>query len=172
MDTSVIKKVKFTNLVNIISVITSLLYVLLSIAYFVAMGNTLINGNEYEMLGFIFGLIGLPVVLVFMIIPIFRVIILILTINVNKKIKTGGKTTGLRISAGIMQIIDAVVSFIVFSFTSSFGLLLLTDPLHSAFGDGRLFSTIYLFLGLGLIIPVLAKGIVQIISAVMLFSVK
>ena len=67
MDTSAMKKVKFTNIVNIISVITSLLYVLLSVAYFVAMGNTLINGNEYEMLGFIFGLIGLPIVIVFMI---------------------------------------------------------------------------------------------------------
>ena len=71
-----------------------------------------------------------------------------------------------------MQIIDAVVSFIVFSFTGSIGLLLLTDPLHSAFGDGRLFSTIYLLIGLISIIPVVIKGIMQIISAILLFSIK
>ncbi len=172
MDTSAMKKVKFTNIVNIISVITSLLYVLLSVAYFVAMGNTLINGNEYEMLGFIFGLIGLPIVIVFMIIPVFRIIILILTINAGKKIKTGEKTTGLRISAGIMQTLDAVVSFIVFSFTGSIVPMLLTDPLQSAFGDGQLYSTIYLLIWLGTFVPAAIKGIIQIISAVLLFSIK
>ena len=56
MNTSVIKNVKFATIINIVFVVTSLIYVLLSLAYFLAMGNTMINGNEYEMLGFIFGL--------------------------------------------------------------------------------------------------------------------
>lgn len=172
MDTSAMKKIKYTNIINIIFVITSLLYVILSIAYFVAMGNTMINGNEYEMLGFIFGLIGLPVVLVFMIIPIFRVIILILTINVNKKIKTGGKTTGLRISAGIMQIIDAVASFVVVNFTTTVGIMFLADSLQAVFGDGRLYSTVYCLILFTFGIISAVKGIMQIVSAVLLFQIK
>ena len=171
MDTSDKKRLKFTLIINIIAVVTSLLYVALSFAYFMAMVS-MANGNEYEILGFIFGLIGLPVVLIFMIIPVFRIIILICTVNIKKKIMTGKNTSGLRVTTGIMQIIDAVASFAILSFTSSVAVMLSTDLLQSAFGDGRLFSIMYCLIAFGTIIPSLIKGVMQIISAVFLFGMK
>lgn len=171
MKTPAVKRVRFALIINIVSVVTSLLYVILSLAYFIAM-TSMANGNEYEVLGFIFGLIGLPVVLVFMVIPIFRIIILICTIFLNKKIITGKKATGLRVSTGIMQILDAIASFIIFSFTSSVAIMFSTDLLQSIFGTGRFFSIMYCFIGFCAIIPSLVKGILQIVSAVFLFTLK
>ena len=60
METKVNKRVKFVTIISIIFAVTSLFYLGLAVAYFIAMGVTLMTGNEYEMLGFIFGLIGLP----------------------------------------------------------------------------------------------------------------
>ena len=172
MNTSVIKNVKFATIVNIVFVVTSLIYVLLSLAYFIAMGNTMINGNEYEMLGFIFGLIGLPVVIVYMIIQIFRIITLICNVKLSKKIKTGEKTKGLRVSTGVMQIIDAVASFAVVNFTTTVGIMFLADSLHAVFGDGRLYSTVYCLILFTFGIISAVKGIMQIVSAVLLFKIK
>ena len=82
METKVSKRVNFVTIISIIFAVTSLFYLGLAVAYFIAMGVTLMTGNEYEMLGFVFGLIGLPLVIIILAFPVFRVIILVLSLNI------------------------------------------------------------------------------------------
>jgi len=49
MKTPAVKRVRFALIINIVSVVTSLLYVILSLAYFIAM-TSMANGNEYEVI--------------------------------------------------------------------------------------------------------------------------
>ena len=130
MDTKVKKRVSFATILNIIFAVTSLLYVTVSLVYFIAMTYTLFNGNEYEMLGFIFGLIGLPVALAALAIPVVRIVILVCTLNLNKNFKKGGKTSGLIIATGVMQILDAIGSPVIYFFISTILYLMLQGPLQ------------------------------------------
>jgi hypothetical protein len=166
------KRISFATITNIIFAVTSLFYVTVSLVYFIAMTYTMLNGNEYEMLGFIFGLIGLPIALAAFAIPVVRIVILVCTLNLNKNLKNGGKTSGLLIATGVMQILDAIGSPLIYSFISTILYLMIEGPLQSVFGDGRLFNLIYGLLGLTIGLPVLIKGVLQIVSAVLLFKCK
>lgn len=166
METKVSKRVKFVTIISIIFAVTSLFYLGLAVAYFIAMGVTLMTGNEYEMLGFIFGLIGLPLAIIILAFPVFRVIILVLSLNIRKKYKEGRKAKGMAITTAVMQIIDAVASPVAFFFIGSL-IFLFSQDIFNAIPGGGLLYTIF---GLTINIPVIAKGVLQIIASVMLFK--
>lgn len=170
METAVIKRIRFNTVISIIFAITSLFYVVVSTVYFVSMIYTLEFGNEYEKLGFVFGLIGLPIALAAMAIPVFRIVILVLSIILNKKIKNGVKVPALNVIIGIMHILDAVGSPIIYIFIANILYLFSQDAIQSILGDGRIYGLVYGLLGLLLGIPVLAKGVMQIVSSVLLFK--
>ena len=162
------KRVRFFTIISIIFVVTSLFYLFLSLAYFIAMGITLATGNEYEMLGFIFGLIGLPIAIGVLAVPVFRIIILVCGLNLSKKNKEGIKAKGLVISTGVMQIIDAVFSPILFGCIGSIIVLISQDMFQNIPGGSFLYGLLLSTFN----IPVLIKGVLQIISSVMLFKGK
>ncbi len=173
METKTNKGVKFATIISIIIAITSLLYLIVALIYFISMISTLMFGNEYEMLGFIFGLIGLPIALAALAIPVFRIAILVCSLILSKKEKKGINAKGLKAVTGIMHILDAVGSPIIYVFITSILYLLSVDSIQSVLGDGQIFSLFYAFLGFVLGMPVLAKGIIQIVSSVVLFrSIK
>ena len=168
METTVSKRVRLSKIISIIVAVTSLFYVFLVVAYFVAMEATLVNGNEYEMLGFIFGLIALPLAIAVLFVPVFRIVILICSLNLSKKFKEGNKANGLVFATGIMQIVDAVCSPLIYGFIASL-LFLFSRDLFQGIPGGDL---LYGLFGLTIDIPVMVKGVVQIISSVLLFKSK
>ena len=164
MDSSMNKKAKLSLIINIVCTITSMVYLILAIVYFVAMIGTAATGNEYEMLGVVFGFFALPIILVILIIPVFRIITLIFSITLNKKVKSGSNATAFRVITGILQIVDAIASPIIpICIYPVIGLLF-----DSSSGLSFLFalSCIVFFVIVG------AKSILQIVSAIMLFIKK
>ena len=156
------KKVKFSLVLNIIFAVTSLIYVITSLVYFIWMIVTMTTGNEYEMLGFIFGLIFLPIFIGILIIPIFRIVTLVLSIIMNKKVQNGQKAGALCIVTGIMQILDAIVSPFVFSSFGTIPALLIEPGEPLAFFNLLLSFLIFGIAGI--------KSIIQFVSAILLFT--
>ncbi len=165
MESTVSKKIKFSRMISIIFAVTSLIYVIAVIGYFVAMIVTLMTGSEYDMLGFVFGVFALPIALVLLLIPICRIITLMLSIHLNKKMQSGNNAAGLCTATGVLQIIDAVVTMFVFGFISLIPSLFM-DPEQS------LLAFLDILLGLFLFAVAAAKIVLQIISAISLFKIK
>jgi hypothetical protein len=164
METRVSKRVGFFTIISIVVAVTSLFYVISSIVYFVAMGLSL-NGNEYDKLGFLFGLIGLPVAVVALAVPVVRIITLILSINLGNKVKAGSKAGGLCVAAGILQIVDAVISPVIFSIVGTILYVLGLDAFQGL-------ETLYALMGFAAGAIVLAKCAAQIVASIFLFKCK
>ena len=163
MDSSMKTKAKLSLILNIVFSITSLIYVVIAIIYFVAMGVTAATGNEYELLGVVFGLFALPIIIGILIIPVFRIVTLVLSIILNKKIKNGSNATVLRVITGILQIVDALVSPIIPILAyPALGLLIENEGLSFLFA-----LSVILF-----VVIVAVKSLLQIASAILLFIKK
>ena len=163
MDSSMKTKAKLSLIINIVCTITSMVYLILAIVYFVAMIGTAATGNEYEMLGVVFGLFALPIILVILIIPVFSIITLIFSIILNKKVKSGSNATAFRVITGILQIVDALVSPIIPILAyPALGLLIENEGLSFLFA-----LSVILF-----VVIVAVKSLLQIASAILLFIKK
>lgn len=163
MDSSMKTKAKLSLILNIVFSITSLIYVVIAIIYFVAMGVTAATGNEYEQLGVVFGLFALPIIIGILIIPVFRIVTLVLSIILNKKIKNGSNATALRVITGILQIVDALVSPIV---------PLLAYPALGLFIENEGLSFLFALSVILFVVIVAVKSLLQIASAILLFIKK
>ena len=162
MDSSMKTKAKLSLILNIVFSITSLIYVVIAIIYFVAMSVTAATGNEYEMLGLVFGLFVLPIIIGILIIPVFRIVTLVLSIILNKKIKNGSNATALRVITGILQIVDALTPIIPILAYPALGLLIENEGLSFLFA-----LSVILF-----VVIVSVKSLLQISSAILLFIKK
>lgn len=162
MDSSMKTKAKLSLILNIVFSITSLIYVVIAIIYFVAMSVTAATGNEYEMLGLVFGLFVLPIIIGILIIPVFRIVTLVLSIILNKKIKNGSNATALRVITGILQIVDALTPIVPILAYPALGLLIENEGLSFLFA-----LSVILF-----VVIVAVKSLLQIASAILLFIKK
>ena len=162
MDSSMKTKAKLSLILNIVFSITSLIYVVIAIIYFVAMSVTAATGNEYEMLGLVFGLFVLPIIIGILIIPVFRIVTLVLSIILNKKIKNGSNATALRVITGILQIVDALTPIVPILAYPALGLLIENEGLSFLFA-----LSVILF-----VVIVAVKSLLQIASSILLFITK
>lgn len=162
MDSSMKTKAKLSLILNIVFSITSLIYVVIAIIYFVAMSVTAATGNEYEMLGLVFGLFVLPIIIGILIIPVFRIVTLVLSIILNKKIKNGSNATALRVITGILQIVDALTPIVPILAYPALGLLIENEGLSFLFA-----LSVILF-----VVIVAVKSLLQIASSILLFIKK
>ena len=172
------KKVTFATVISIIFAVTSLGYVITACVYIIHMLTLLIKHSELDMMAFLFELIGLPLILVFIFVPIVRIVAMILSITSLKKLKAETLKHALNVVSGLLQILDALVSpiayigllFYVTGYALDSQINKIFDEMYFLSGDAC--DTIRTILFVLLCIPVFVKGIIQIVSAIMLFTAK
>ena len=168
------KRINFSLVLNILCVVTSLIYAAFALSYFGKMISLAIKGGEYDWMDFMALLIFVLFPIVAGIVLPLRIVTLVNIIAAKTKIKNGVFAKGNLIATGILQMADVLISFCGIMGVFVWLLFINDDLIRTILGTHYsdyywpLVSIAAIILG----IPHIAKAVAQIVSAIMLFTVK
>ena len=174
------KKITFAVILNSFTTVTSVLYFVIAVAVFIGIialfGSFGGTGHSTDAAGFavFFLIVLIPLEFVFVFFPITRLVALISSVLALNKLKKQKSPKGNMVLAGILQIWDAISTWIFLGLA----IVIAVNPgmVAQMFGSigysspNAVNSLISMLLCILVGIPVLAKNVLQIVSAVILFK--
>ena len=163
----------FSIITNILALLCSLFYVALGIAY-IYQFNWAMNqdGEGYGFLVLIM-LFGLPLLIVWFVIPIFRLVMIICPIVASVRYKMGKKIKGLKAVVLALHTFDLAVTFFISSICIIITDIMVSDTwIYLTGSDKSITPPITIVAVLALVLAYLFKYVVHVIAIILLIDFK
>ncbi|MCR4649299.1 MAG: hypothetical protein K5776_09495 [Lachnospiraceae bacterium] len=168
------KRIIFSIILNIVCVITGLIYPVFALSYFGKMISLAIKGGGAGWMNFMaLLLLIIAPIIALLVLPI-RITSLSNILVANSKIKSGVFAKGNLIATGVLQFVDILVS--------SFGYLGVIVWIHTGldkllriyvgFNYEKNYWPVFWCVAFILVIPTLVRAAAQIVSSIMLFTIR
>ncbi len=168
------KRIIFSIVLNIVCVITGLIYPVFTLSYIGKMISLAISGGSADWMDF-FGLLflGFVPIAAAIVLPI-RIVALSNILVGNSKIKKGIFAKGHLIATGVLQFVDIAVAFLGYCGIIVWIHTPLDKFLRSEFGKSYeiYYWPVFCLLAFTLLLPTLVRAAAQVVSSIMLFTVK